>query len=93
MATFCGNENCVAHTEDRGGRKVFNKADGKWYCDGCFTVATVAEPGRNLWDFTTTHFTGERTHVKSLGHLRQLEKQYGCSNQLANNWEATCKNR
>jgi hypothetical protein len=91
MATLCANVNCVAHTEDRGGRKVFNKADGQWYCDGCFQVQIVGNEGKDLWNFTTTHFTGEKTHVKSLGHLRQLEKQYGCSNQLANNYERNCR--
>jgi hypothetical protein len=54
---------------------------------------TVFEAGKNLWDFTTTHFNGERVHVKSLNHLRQLEKKFGCSNVAANNmssrWNAT----
>jgi hypothetical protein len=89
--TLCANVNCICHTEDRGGRKVFNKADGQWYCDGCFQVVTPGEPGKALWDFTTTHFDGNKVHVKSLAHLRQLEKKHGVSNQLANNYERNCK--
>ena len=90
MATFCANESCIAHTQDRGGRKLFNKADGKYYCDGCFSVANVLNDGRNLWDFVTTHGDGNRTHIKSLAELRAYERRTGTSNQLANNWERNC---
>ena len=82
VETRCSNENCVKHTE--GGGK-FRLVHGKWYCSDCAGNDTVLNPGRNLWDFTTTHFNGEPIHVTSLGHLRRLEKQYGCSNFAANN--------
>jgi hypothetical protein len=91
MATLCANVNCVAHTEDRGGRKVFNKADGKWYCDGCFHVEMIGSEGKNLWDFTTSHGDGKPTHIKSLAELRAYERRTGTSNQLANNYERNCR--
>ena len=90
MATLCANVNCICHTEDRGGRKVFNKADGQWYCDGCFQVVTPGSVA-NLWDFVTSHGDGKRTHIKSLADLRAYEKRTGTSNQLANNWERNCR--
>lgn len=91
MATLCANVNCVAHTEDRGGRKVFNKADGLWYCDGCFQVAVMMNDGRNLWDMVTRHGDGNRTHIKSLAEMRAYEKKHGVSNQLANYTEKHCQ--
>jgi hypothetical protein len=86
--TFCSNENCILHTRHTGGK--FRMIQGKWYCYDC---APEVMPGtaRNLWDFTTTHFDGNRVHVKNLAHLRQLEKKFGVSNQLANNMERNCK--
>lgn len=91
MATFCANINCIAHNEDRGGRKVYNKADGKWYCEGCFSVEVQMNSGKNLWDFVTSHGDGVRTHIRSLSELRAYERRTGTSNQLANNMERNCK--
>lgn len=90
MATLCANIDCVAHTEDRGGRKVFNKADGQWYCEECLPVKVQLNDGRNLWDFTTSHGDGVRTHIKSLAELRAYEKKTGTSNQLGNYMERNC---
>lgn len=79
---FCANESCPSHTEHRGGKFVL--VAGKWYCRDCSENVTVMNLGRNLWDFTTTHFNGEPVRVKSLGHLRVLEKRFGVSNFAAN---------
>jgi len=85
---FCSNSECPKHTESSGGK--FSLVNGKWYCSECAGMAGCGSTAKNLWDFTTNHFTGHPVHVKSLAHLRQLEKQYGCSNHAANfdqrNW-------
>lgn len=86
----CANQNCVKASEHRGGR--FRFVGGKWYCADCAEWAggVIMNSGKNLWDFTTTHMTGQPIHVRSLAHLRQLEKQHGVSNFAANhdqrNW-------
>jgi hypothetical protein len=53
---------------------------GKWYCDDCGPEHAIMNPGKNLWDFETSHFTGQRTHVRSLRHLDELCKAHGVSN-------------
>jgi hypothetical protein len=88
---MCSNENCPKHTTYSGGH--FTRRRGKWWCDDCAANLTVFEAGKNLFDFTTTHLNGTPIHVKSLRHMRQLEKQYGVSSVVANNmssrWNAT----
>jgi hypothetical protein len=83
---FCANESCRWHRERRGG--TFELREGELYCEDCIAARRLApligSTCANLWDFTTTHFNGEPIHVTSLNHLRQLEKQYGCSNHTAN---------
>ena len=84
--TFCANPECIRHTQHCGGK--FRMVGGKWYCyPGCAENLAVMNPGKALWDFTTTHFDGHPRKVKSLGHLRQLERQFGVSNWAANNME------
>jgi hypothetical protein len=84
--TFCANENCPKHTEYRGGR--FRFIGGKWLCQECWEWAGgLANAGKNLWDFTTTHFNGQPIHVKSGAHLDQLCKQFGVSNCARENYE------
>jgi len=85
MATLCANIDCIAHTEDRGGRKVFNKADGQWYCETCLPVQAVMNSGKNLWSMETTHGDGKRTKINSLAEMRAYEKRTGTSNWAANN--------
>ena len=80
--TMCASESCKRHTEYTGGK--FRLVNGQWYCHDCWGMTGSANPAKNLWDFTTTHFDGKPTHVKSLAHLHQLEKQYGVSNFAAN---------
>jgi hypothetical protein len=84
-ATYCANENCKKHTEQLGGK--FRFLQGKWWCLDCSENLTVFNSGKNLWDFTTTHFNGESVHVRSGAHLDQLCKQYGVSNHARENYE------
>ena len=80
--TNCANPECALHTETRGGK--FRMVDGRWFCERCAPGGVIMEPGKNRFDFVTTHFDGTPVHVKGLAHLRQLEKQYGVSNHAAN---------
>jgi hypothetical protein len=85
--TFCANEHCPKHTEG-GGR--FRKVGEKWYCyPGCAENLDVLSPGKNLWDFSTTHIhpDAKPVYVGSLANMRRLESQYGVSNHAANNYE------
>ena len=82
--TTCSNENCPRHTDYRGGRFVYSVDRKAWFCQDCINLRPVMNEGMALWDFTTTHFNGEAIHVKGLSHLRQLERQFGCSNHAAN---------
>lgn len=88
MATYCAREGCVAHTEDRGGRKIFNKADSQWYCEDCLPVQVVMNDGKNLWDFHTSHpyADGRKVYVGSLANMRRIERESGTSNQAANDY-------
>lgn len=87
---FCANEDCPKHTVGSGGRFIYSREQGKFFCEDCFHIPAVMNDGKRLWDFTTTHLNGEPIHVKSLSHLRQLEKQFGVSSHAANyeqsNW-------
>jgi hypothetical protein len=86
MELYCDNEECRWHTERKGGK--FHFRSGKTYCDECVHTAYLGEPGKNLWDFTTmnigSHKMTEPIHVKSLAHLRQLERQHGVVSVAAN---------
>jgi hypothetical protein len=86
----CANPNCAKHFERHGGEFVYSLERKAFFCKDCFHVPMVWNEGENRWHFTTTHFNGERIEVKSLAHLRSLEKQYGCSSHAANydqkNW-------
>lgn len=84
----CANESCPLAHEHRGGR--FKFVAGKWYCQQCAEWAgtgAVMNAGKNLWDFTTTHFNGHPIHVRSGAHLDQLCRQFGVSNHARENME------
>ena len=83
----CGNPDCPKHHTNCGGEFMYSREKRDWFCKDCFYVPAVLNPGKNLWEFTTSHFTGQPIQVKGLEHLRQLEKEYGCSNHVANNME------
>jgi len=80
---YCSNPSCPKHTVHSGGKfKLVNK---QWFCSECAgNAGAIMNPGKNLFDFVTTHFDGTPVHVKGLGHLRQLEKKFGVSNHAAN---------
>ena len=85
---FCANENCIKHKEHAGGK--FKLVGGQWLCQDCAEWAgtgVVFNKGKNLFQFSTTHFNGRRIDVKGLGHLRKLEKEFGVSSVVANNME------
>lgn len=82
---YCAQESCPKHTQRLGG--TFRVAgDGKTYCEDCFAICGVREPGKNLWDYSTTHFDGKPQYIGSLANMRRLEKKYGVSNQAANDY-------
>jgi hypothetical protein len=84
----CANPACVKANEHRGGR--FKLVGKQWYCKECAEWAgtgAVMSPGKNLWEFTTTHFNGAPVHVKSGAHLDQLCKHFGVSNHARENYE------
>ena len=87
---FCANPNCPKHTVHTGGKFRVRLEDRKTFCEDCYCPVVVANSGKNLWDFTTTHFDATPVHVRSLAHLRELEKKHGVSNHAANyetrNW-------
>lgn len=89
---YCGNPECKWHSEKKGGRfsHVLSGPDKGAYCEDCMKLRWAGNPGRNLWDFTTSNITGSPVHINSLGQLRQMEKQYGVSSVTANsdskNW-------
>lgn len=85
---YCANGDCPKHLSRSGGEFIYSAEKRAFFCKDCFNVPTVFNAGKNLWEFTTTHFNGQRVEVKGLAHLRQLEKEYGCSNHSANNMES-----
>lgn len=85
---FCANEGCPKHLTKCGGAFIYSRERQAFFCKDCFQAAPpVLADCKDRWNFTTTHFTGQPIEVKGLNHLRQLEKQYGCSNHAANNME------
>ena len=84
--TYCANPDCRWAKERKGGK--FHFRDGKWYCEDCVHLQYQLNPGRNLWDFETSHLSSDPSkgpvHVKSLHHLRQLEKEHGVVSVAAN---------
>jgi hypothetical protein len=83
---YCADPGCRWHTESKGGEFVFSAERGGFYCPECFRAGPpVMNSAKNLWDFTTTHFNGEKIHVRDAAHLQRLEKQFGVSNQAFHN--------
>lgn len=84
---FCDNPNCIKNTVHMGGKFRFRFEDKKTFCEDCFCPVVVANAGKNLWQFTTTHFTGYPVEVKSGGHLDALCRQHGVSNHAREHME------
>lgn len=88
LKQYCANESCPKHTVASGGRFIYSREQSKFFCEDCFHIPAVLNSAKNLWDFTTTHLDGNPIHVRSLEHMRQLEKQFGVSNHAANHMES-----
>lgn len=84
---FCDNQACKKHTVHMGGKFRVRLSDRKTFCEDCFHLEVVMSPGKNLWQFTTTHFTGYPVEVKSGGHLDALCRQHGVSNHAREHME------
>lgn len=88
---LCANPDCRWHTEVKGGTFNYSSERRGFFCDECFHEVPVSTPGKNLWDFTTTHLTGKPIHITSVRQLDRLCRQYGVSNQARemnqSNWD------
>jgi hypothetical protein len=51
-----------------------------WLCLECAPYAHIRPVPGSMFPFVTTHLDGHPIEVKSLWHLRQLERQYGVQN-------------
>ena len=99
MELFCANEQCKWHTERKGGR--FRYRNGNPYCDECVSEYQIGEPGKNLWSFQTLNIGSDPSkgpiQVKSLRHLRQLEREHGVVSVAANfdskHWDQPTRGR
>jgi hypothetical protein len=88
---MCANESCPKHTEYSGGEFNYSVERRAFFCKDCFHSAPpILSDCADRWNFTTTHFNGERIEVRGKAHLQQLEKQFGVSNHALNydhkNW-------
>jgi hypothetical protein len=87
--SFCANPGCRWHTEEKGGHFTYSPIRRGMFCDDCFNAPPpVLNPGKNLWNYTTTHFNGERIEIKDGAHLDRLCRQFGVSNQARENMES-----
>ena len=88
---LCNNPCCRWHTEHRGGSFTYSMERKMLLCEDCISAPAVPMGCEDRWNFTTTHFNGQRIEVKGINHLRQLEKQFGVSSHAANydksNWD------
>ena len=88
LRTMCRNRRCPKHTVYTGGEFIYSSERKAFFCKECFRVPAIMNGAKNLWEFDTTHFNGEKIHVRNAAHLQQLEKQYGVSNHAFHNDEA-----
>lgn len=79
---YCANPECRWHSERKGGRFVSFGKDT--FCEECARVRGTMGSCKNLWEFETTNLNGEKVQVKSLSHLRQLEREHGVVSVAAN---------
>jgi hypothetical protein len=75
----------VKHKTRCGGQ--FRFVNGKEYCLECSANLSVPHSGQNLYDYSVTNLTGKPIYVGSLSNLRTLEKKFGVSSPVANNYE------
>lgn len=88
LRTMCANPRCPKHTTYSGGEFIYSNERKDFFCKECFSVPAILNGCKNLWEFDTTHFNGEKIHVRDARHLQELEKQYGVSNQAFHNDQA-----
>lgn len=89
QTTYCADPGCRWHTEVKGGHFNYSAERKGFYCDDCFNAAPPVLDGcKNLWDFTTTHFNGEKIHVTDGAHLDRLCKQFGVSNHAREHYKS-----
>jgi hypothetical protein len=84
---MCANPTCPKATVYSGGKFRYDTVTKQLFCEDCFGIFTTHNDGKNLWNFVTTHFTGERVEIKNAAHLRQLCKQHGVSNHAYEHYE------
>jgi hypothetical protein len=84
---LCANEDCRWHKEVKGGTYTYSHRYSGFVCEDCLHIP-LPSSCKNLWEFDTTHFNGEKVHVKNLAHLDQLCRQYGVSNQARENYKS-----
>lgn len=85
-SSYCANEDCRWNTEVKG-YGTFRLMRSGWYCEDCAPGYSIAEPGKDLWQFETSNIAGsagKSIKVQNLRHLRQLEQQHGVVSVAAN---------
>ena len=87
---YCANPECRWHTERRGGTFFWYGKDT--FCEECAGPARMPTTCKNLWEFETTNLNGKRVEVKSLSHMRRLEREHGVVSVAANYDSASWKN-
>ena len=82
---LCANSECRWHDEVKGGYFTYSHKYHGFVCGDCLFVKPVLNPGKNLYDYSTTHFDGKKRYIGSLENMRRLEKDFGVSSVVANN--------
>jgi hypothetical protein len=85
---YCANPDCRWNKEVKGGHFTYSAERRGFFCEDCLFERPVLSPGKNLWEFDTTHFNGEKIHVKDGAHLDRLCRQFGVSNQARENMQS-----
>jgi hypothetical protein len=85
--TLCANKECRWSREIKGGTFIYSHRYRGFVCEDCLHVP-LPSSCKNLWEFDTTHFNGEKIRVRDLAHLDQLCKQYGVSNHARENYKS-----
>ena len=81
---LCANPDCRWHKEVKGGTFNYSDRYRGFVCYDCLHIPLPSDC-INRWEFDTTHFNGERIHVKDRNHLDLLCKQFGVSNHAREN--------
>lgn len=74
----------------RGGRFRWIGGDNYVHTPQCDIPQTRFDAAKNLWDFTTTHISGDPSkpvHVTSAREMYRLEKEHGVVSVVGNYYE------